>query len=65
MAISWGGYLTIIGVRVRAGVENTVSPANPSPNILPWIIGDPDVAAEAGMKGWARIPIWRMTSAVT
>lgn len=32
MAISWGGYSTINGVRVRAGVEHTVSPASPSPS---------------------------------
>ena len=29
MAIAWAGYSTIGGVRLRAGVENTVSPSNP------------------------------------
>ena len=32
MAITWGGWATIGPVRLRAGVENTVSPSNPGPS---------------------------------
>ena len=51
MAITWGGYGTINGVRVRAGVEHTISPASPSPSTSSVTVTT-RVYLGAGDPGW-------------